>query len=197
MWIHTLQSQYPIVSLIIWWQYAHSVVPVDVHQIIHSRRCYQVPGPISDHRKHQVRLSEAQYYHSDWFRSPERQSEWIISIYYYNKTLNALRLYWKTHIKMMNWCNKPVPDTILRIGIDQVGSFFNQYWESQYMRLTHSGINIRTWNRSSGPIPDTKDKSEWLKYWMKVSVVSGGIEYCSTGIVAFEGQNIGWCNLSD
>ena len=61
------------------------------------------------------------------------------------------------------------------------------------MRLTHSRINIRTWDRSSGPILDTL---EWLKYWMKVSVMSGGIEYCSTGIVAFEGQNIGWCNLS-
>ena len=64
------------------------------------------------------------------------------------------------------------------------------------MRLTHSGINIRTWNRSGGPILDTKDKSEWLKYWMEVSVMSGRVEYCSTGIAALEGQNIGWCNLS-
>ena len=52
--------------------------------------------------EHHVGLSEAQHYHSGEFRSPERKSEWIISIYYYNKTLNALRLYGKTHIKMMN-----------------------------------------------------------------------------------------------
>ena len=46
---HTIQSQYMIVSQIIWWQYAHSVVSADVRRIIHSRRWYQVSGPILDH----------------------------------------------------------------------------------------------------------------------------------------------------